>query len=728
MTVPKTSERGPDAGQRSLGRGAAGAGITAAAVAAFVGAAGAVSYGTAEALVNTATGLYLPATLWAVVVATYGAIGLLAGGAVGAVSGALGRRGTPVRFLMAGFVGALVFVHMALPLNDRFLPGVLHPLSLVANGLVAAIAGGVAVATYRWLAEAGPAARAASFLMVVFAIGLALATAEYVDTFVVRAGGFAATLGVYTGLVVVAGTVLTGVGRLVRAVPGRAGWPAAATVAGAVGAITVGLGLAARIGSTQASVSTPKGAERPNVLWIVMDTVRPDHLSLYGYPRRTSPHLEALAGDAAVFENATAQAPWTMPSHFQMVTSSFGSGKSKVLDPEFRTAAELFHDAGYRTGAVLANFSLGRGSGFEQGFDTYVDGPVHILYLKAFEKLPVVKALLALPFVPGDLVLRFLHRKRFLEGVAVRAESINEHALRFVDDRPGMPFFLFVNYMDAHDAYDPPRAYRDRFVPIGDPEIGFVRYNRRLGGTISSNEFVRDVVPTLTPEDWRQIVGLYDAELLYLDEQIGRLVEGLRARGLYDRTIIVVTADHGELFGEHGLANHFKSLSEEEIRVPLVVRYPPALRPGRVTTPAQLVDVLPTLRDLVGLSTTQTMDGRSLVPMIDGAQAADPTAEVFSFLVRAPERGFPHTAPGHLVSVRSGSRKFIWSSTGKHAYYDFTSDPTASRNAYGDTAEVTALAGRLAEWRKGVGLDQLEGGGPLDRLTRERLRALGYIQ
>jgi arylsulfatase A-like enzyme len=305
---------------------------------------------------------------------------------------------------------------------------------------------------------------------------------------------------------------------------------------------------------------------------------------------------------------------------------------------------------------------------------------------------------------------------------------MNEHALDFIDGRRGAPFFLFLNYMDAHDAYDPPRAYRDRFARIDDPEVGFVRYSRRLGGTISSNQFVRDVVPVLSAEEWTRIVALYDAELAYLDEQVGRLVDGLKARGLYDQTIIVITADHGELMGEHGLANHFKSLSEEEIRVPLIVRYPPALRPGRVTTPVQLVDVLPTLSELTGLTAGDPMDGQSLVPLVAGTRVADPEAPVFSYLVRAPEREFPHTAPGHLVAVRTGARKFIWSSTGMHAFHDFAADPKGDRNGYGNAPEVAALAGRLDEWRKAVGLERLDGGGPIDRLTRERLRALGYVQ
>jgi arylsulfatase A-like enzyme len=179
--------------------------------------------------------------------------------------------------------------------------------------------------------------------------------------------------------------------------------------------------------------------------------------------------------------------------------------------------------------------------------------------------------------------------------------------------------------------------------------------------------------------------------------------------------------------GEHGLANHFKSLTEEEIHVPLIVRYPRALPTRRVVTPVQLADILPTLSEVAGLAPGPAMDGRSLLPLVAGGPAAA-DAEAFSFLIRGADKKFPHTAAGHLVAMRSGQRKFVWSSTGMHAYYDLATDPDAEQNLYGDTPEVAALARRLDEWRRSAGLERFDGGEPMDRLTRERLRALGYIQ
>src|SRR5256885_1985399 len=216
--------------------------------------------------------------------------------------------------------------------------------------------------------------------------------------------------------------------------------------------------------------------------------------------------------------------------------------------------------------------------------------------------------------------------------------------------------------MDPHDPYDPPEPFRDRFAPGVDPEMGFVRYSREVGRSISSGRFVRDTLPKMSAEDIAKIVALYDGEIAYLDDQIGRLVSTLKARGIYDRTLLIVTADHGELFGEHGLANHMKALSEEEIHVPLIMRYPAALPRGkRVNTPVELSDILPTVLELAGVAPGTPLDGKSLMPLVGEGTAAqdDGWGETFSFLIRRPDRNYPFTSPGHLVGMRTPVFKYV---------------------------------------------------------------------
>jgi len=244
------------------------------------------------------------------------------------------------------------------------------------------------------------------------------------------------------------------------------------------------------------------------------------------------------------------------------------------------------------------------------------------------------------------------------------------------------------------------------------------------GKFIDTEEMTRDVVPRTSPERWREMVKLYDGEIAFLDAQVGALVGELRRRNLYDDTIIVVTADHGELFGEHGLATHFKALTEEELHVPLLIRYPPGIPAGtRVATPVELVDVLPTVLDFVG-GGVPPMDGRNLRPLMAG-KPSEVNGETFSVLLRKPRKGFPHTAAGDLVALRKPESKYIWSSTGMHAYYDLLADARESRNLFGDGRPPEGTRSQLQDWRLKHGLDRPEG--ELDPLTKDRLKMLGYI-
>jgi arylsulfatase A-like enzyme len=691
-----------------------------------VWAAGMVVYGVTEVATNTAVGLYQPAHTWALVVLVYavlGALGGLAAGLAWYVLGRWSREPRPAVVAMATLPPVLLGAEIALPLNDRYLGDLLSVPSLAANLVLAVVCVGLGFVLHRRLAASSGVRLALRYVGATLWIGAFLTVGNYLDVFVTDRIGGAWAVGAFTLLAV----LCLGLHAVTERLLGVSARTARFRVVPAAGVLLLSIAAAVRSG---ASLGTPagEGTARPSILWIVMDTTRADHLSCYGYPKPTTPHVDEIAADGVLFENAMSQASWTLASHFQMITSRFAAGKEKILDRRFDTAPEMLRARGYRTGAVLANFSLGRRSGFEQGFDTFMDGPVQIFYLKAFEKVPVVKALLALRVLPSDWVLRFLVRRAFIEGEAARADAIGERALDWMAAQGGQPFFMFVNFMDPHDAYDPPSPFRARFAAGVDPELGFVHYNRRLGGEISSNRFVRDELPKLGADGVARLVSLYDAELAFLDAQIGQLVAGLKARGLYDRTIVVVTADHGELLGEHGLFQHFKSLSDEELHVPLVIHYPPALPAGRrVKSLVELTDVLPTLLEMAGVP-APPLDGRSLLPLVADREEAVATREAYSFLVRPPDPKYDFTLAGNLVGRRSPDTKYVWSSTGRHEYYDLGADPRAERNVYGARPEVAAVEQRVAAWRKKVDLEQLDAGGPMDRLTRDRLRALGYVQ
>jgi len=698
------------------------------ALGAIIWGGGLLLYGVAEMLMNTAVGLYQTPGIWSFTVGVYAIAGTVAGLAGGLGVGLLQRVRARVSWLpqilsgpllMGAYLGGFAFLVVALPLNDRYLGGVFEPFSLLTNGALFLICFGIGALAY-WRLGGAPR-RGLAYANLAFWYGLALASSMYIDKYV-SAGAdrpYVLTLGTAVLLGCAAAFFLTS--RGLRRAP----------VGGAVALVALGLLFFVVRQPTLGSDWTASKTDKPNVLWIVMDTVRADHLALYGYGRDTSPSLDALASEGTAFEHAVSQAPWTIPSHFQMITSRFEAGKSKILEPDFVTAAEIMKANGYDTGAVLANLSLGRRSGFDQGFDTVMDGPAFIFFQAFNDKLPVLKWLSRSGLLPPDAVVRWFHGHTFQEGVASRAADITDRALGWMQSRDGRPFFMFINYMDAHDSYDPPEPYRSRFADGVNPLLGFVRYDPEADEAIDSNTFVRDMLPDMDDEDWRNLIDLYDGELAYLDANLGRIFDSLEKAGIDDDTIIVVTADHGELFGEHGLAYHFKALTEEETHVPLIIRFPPGIPKGqRIATTVEVNDVLPTILELTGVSTDAPMDGQSLVELSragDSAQGSE-SAEAFTYLLREPDKRFPHTAPGHLFGVKRGHTKYVWSSGGLHEFYDLEQDPAAHRNLYGEDErpEVAADAARVAAWRKRFGLEDIQEE-KLDRVTRDRLKALGYI-
>ncbi|MBM4268069.1 MAG: hypothetical protein FJ144_15895 [Deltaproteobacteria bacterium] len=696
-------------------------------------AAGGAAYGVVEALTNTAQGLYLPLSGWVLAVAVYAVLGLLAGLGAGVVAFVWRRIAVLPRaevgpLLGALFLGGLVFVYVGIPLNTRALPDLVSVRGLIGNGIFAAVCAVLTVVFYLFLDSRRAPGWFGTFVALTLWVSALLAVGDHVDTFVhpisLSASGLLPFLGIVAVCAVLYVVTLWAVRALASGSTGRA-----APIAVLAVIVLVVAGLVLRLHAGGEGTSAPPPAGKPNVVWLVMDTTRADHLSVYGYPKPTSPTLEQVAKDGAVFDRAHSESSWTIPGHFVMVTGRYDAAREKLLGEEFTTAAELFRDQGYETGAVLANMALGRGSGFEQGFDVAVDGPVRIFYQQAFERIPVIRALIALGIAPPDAVLRRFHQKTFLQNEAVRAENVNQWAVDWIDDRdPDRPFFLFINYMDPHDSYDPPAEFREKFAAGADPVLGFQRYSRKLGGTISSNSFVRDISSQFDEKTWSEMVGLYDGEVAYLDAQIGKLLEALKERGLADDTIVVITADHGELLGEHGLANHFKALTEEETHIPLLMRYPGKIPAGtRIATPSQLRDILPTILELAAISPAPPMDGRSLVALLEGREEDVGDGESYGFLHRPADKKFDFTQSGHLLGIRTDEAQYVWSSTGKHEFYDLKADPQARQNLHGSgQPDEAQMAQRLEQWRSETGFSDFGGKQKVDRLMKDKLKALGY--
>jgi arylsulfatase A-like enzyme len=322
--------------------------------------------------------------------------------------------------------------------------------------------------------------------------------------------------------------------------------------------------------------------ESPNVLVIVVDTLRASHLSGHGYDRPTSPNIDRIARQGVLFEHAFATSSWTAPSHASLLTglypSEHGVDLRRQKEIRFLTLGDALRDRGYRTAAFSANlFWFTRTNGFGRGFIRFED------YFQSVEDMAVRP-------IYGRAIHKAVFRGLGFEDIPARrrAADINRALLRWIERDRDRPFFAMLNYMDTHDPYLPPRPYRSRFSTSKNP-----------GGLI--NEHIGRAGLPLTAEQARSEIAAYDGGIAYVDDHIGMLVEELRRRGLTEKTVLVITADHGESLGDHGLFTHASSLFTGEIHVPLILAGHRSIPAGvRVARPVTNAAVPASVLDLVG--------------------------------------------------------------------------------------------------------------------------------
>ncbi|HEU4955209.1 MAG TPA: sulfatase, partial [Gemmatimonadales bacterium] len=300
----------------------------------------------------------------------------------------------------------------------------------------------------------------------------------------------------------------------------------------------------------------------PSVLLLILDTVRAAELSVYGYGRPTTPQLERWAERGTVFEHAFAPSSWTLPSHASIFTGEpefilGGATHWERLGTTWPTLAEVLRGRGYATVGIVANRDwAGWDSGLGRGFERYDDYPVSLSTAIAATSLGRVIYPVVYDRVPGRL-------QRLVSGLRLRhpvqhrpAATIAGTFLGWLDDHPRAPYFAFLNFMDAHTPYTPPDSFRNRYrSPMPRPASRYAYADRPP---------IR-----LTPTDMRPRQDLYDGSIAYLDSEIGRLLDGLERRGALENTLVVLTADHGEEFAEHGWGGHGSSLYRLSVQVPL---------------------------------------------------------------------------------------------------------------------------------------------------------------
>jgi arylsulfatase A-like enzyme len=437
----------------------------------------------------------------------------------------------------------------------------------------------------------------------------------------------------------------------------------------------------------------------PNIVLVMIDTLRPDHLGVYGYERDTSPNLDRLAREGVTFLRASAPSSWTKPSVGSLFTSKLPSEHGAVsfatrLDGSLPTLAGVLRQGGYRTLGVSGNFvHVTEHQGFARGFDAWKT--------------------LGMPLAEGegDPLLYWADGKVHLR--APSASEVNEAVAELLPEPGGAPLFLYVHYMEPHAGYVPPDEFRERFVRpwrSSGPEPRF-----------TSDEMWRIFKEgrALPPEARRRMIELYDAEIATVDAGLAQLLADLDARGHGRDAVIVVVSDHGEEFGEHGGWNHGLTLFEESLRVPLVLldRRHPA---GGVVRdePVDLLDVPPTLIRLAGLQVPDTMRGRDLLGALEVRDLAselhsDPVFEAGP--IRRPHRAALLRWPAKAIALREGGIE----------RYDLDIDPGERDPKAGDDV-LAADTRSLLEWLVAHQAESPEQ--ELDDEDRARLRALGYVE
>ncbi|MDA8018738.1 MAG: sulfatase-like hydrolase/transferase [Thermoanaerobaculia bacterium] len=425
------------------------------------------------------------------------------------------------------------------------------------------------------------------------------------------------------------------------------------------------------LGGAHASETT----RRLNVVILSLDTLRADHLGLYGYSRNTSPNLDALAEKSVVFDLAIAQSSHTDPSHKALFQSRYVSHVSN----ETPMLAETLRHAGFTTAAFTGAGKMSAQLGFDRGFDSFVE--------------------------------EFGGFRRTFSDVEA-----------WLRDPPEAPFFLFIHTYDVHLPYDPPPPFDTMYFPEYEGPLDGTNSKAAIHRYMGLNQFKGFADRTgLTESDKLKIVGLYDGGIRYTDRYVGKLIEVLKAEGLWDRTIFVVLADHGEEFLEHGSFLHGLTLFQETVRVPLIFRFPLDNLAGlRVPEPVALIDVKPTILELLRISPGHELQGRSLVPRMKGASLE--SAPILSEIDRAR---FVLRFPWKVLRVRRGPGDFVYQlfnlETDPEEVVDLAEDyPDLVDQLVSEMTEIIAQKPK-AEIKNVNTIDFA------DEELRRQLEALGYV-
>jgi len=452
---------------------------------------------------------------------------------------------------------------------------------------------------------------------------------------------------------------------------------------------------------------------RPNILLLVLDCVRFDGLHIFGNARSVTPNLDRLAASSRRYTQARSAAIWTLPSHASMFTGLYPGQhgvnvETRWLDESIPTMAEILNRAGYQTAAFSTNAWVGPHFGLDRGFE----------HFSALWRIVPSMGKARFPWWEKAL------RKGLLERRGKGARKLNRYVRKWWRRRdPARPFFMFGLYLDAHLPYRPPKGYAERLL---QPEA----LRRARAANQDAWAYMADEV-AMTLEDFAGLRALYDAEIAYIDDQIGDLFAFLKSVDALDNTLIVVTSDHGENIGDHGLMDHQYCVCDSLARVPFIIHYPEAFVAGDDPTPVQHTDLLPTFLDLAQTAPASSLPGHSLISQSSKLQITQYTApHRHRFARRHPDfdlasKGYNRT----YDAITQDGYKLIRSNRGDRWLYNLIDDPDEMADLAAEHPQRTQqLVAALDAWLADhPPLADVAAAPELDADLQKHLRGLGYL-
>ena len=419
-----------------------------------------------------------------------------------------------------------------------------------------------------------------------------------------------------------------------------------------------------------------------NLILLTIDCLRADHLSCLGYSKPTTPNLDNLASDNVLFTQEISVGPGTPTSFKTMFTSTYPlmhDGKLHITD-SITTLAQVLKEHGYRTAAFHTNPWISSFYGYDKGFDTFDDG---IQKWKFESRMSKPKALVERVIgKTGRLheIISKIYTTLLMSSYISKAEALNKKALSWLRGNTNN-FFLWIHYMDVHEPYLPPSR-------LASPLKTY-----RISGLHAK---VRHSPGSLSPREVNNLIGLYDAEITYVDKQISSLLSRLKQSNVLDDTFVIITADHGQQLLERGRHGHGRDLYDELVHIPLIIAGP-GLKSSVISQQTSNLDLAPTILDILKVEKPKAFLGNSLLPLINGNEtkagnsAAISEADTVTGIARIRPRIKPQLDTNHrMTSLRTGKWKYIYTAGRQDELYDLEDDPKETKNIIDIKPEVAA--------------------------------------